>query len=652
MHSGNRRHGPRNDRIFIDIARLRRTMGARDSDILNALFSLSGPLNYLIPFAPFPAVARVRRACRVPIVALATVLVTTMAGGCAVLGLPPAGDGADPGEAPVDAVAGSPRDDNAGEEAVAGAGVFELDADIVFDYLLADIAERRGAGGASLEAMVRLAERTRDRALVVRAFRGAVRAGDGEAALAMVDLLDEIGENPIQGGFARVQAHLLGGDAGAAVEVILGLLEAYPDERERVFNNAGEIFAQQGDPAAYLAAMESVADAYPEDYRGYFALSYLANRARDDAVLERAIGRVLELRPDWEQAAVVRYVQLLQRGDQDKAFTFAEAFLARNRDALSLAERHARVLASQGELDAALGHFQRILRRQADNGDVLFAVALIRMQREEWNEARRALVKHLELDPDSDETRLHLGSVAAAQERYDEAVEWYSEVRDDALVFTAQLRIAGVLRERGDHEAALDHLASLVPVSREEEVDLLLTREQVLRQMGRLEEAIELIDGALGEVPDDPDLLYSRGLLAAELSRLDLHEKDMRRVIELDPDNAHAYNALGYTLADQTERYEEALDLITRALELAPDDPFILDSMGWVQYRLGDLDQAEQYLRRALDLRSDAEIAAHLGEVLWVAGVRDEARRLWDEALRIDPENRTLLRTLERFTGQ
>ncbi|MCZ7600176.1 MAG: tetratricopeptide repeat protein [Gammaproteobacteria bacterium] len=219
-------------------------------------------------------------------------------------------------------------------------------------------------------------------------------------------------------------------------------------------------------------------------------------------------------------------------------------------------------------------------------------------------------------------------------------------------VFTAQLRIAGVLRDRGDHEAALDHLASLVPVSREEEVDLLLTREQVLREMGRPEEAIELIDGALGEVPDDPDLLYSRGLLAAELSRLDLHEKDMRRVIELDPNNAHAYNALGYTLADQTERYEEAPELITRALELAPDDPFILDSMGWVQYRLGDLDQAEQYLRRALDLRTDAEIAAHLGEVLWAAGIRDEARRLWDEALRIDPDNRTLLRTLERFTGQ
>src|SRR5690606_12468831 len=213
-----------------------------------------------IPFAPLPAVARLRRACRVLVAALAAVLV----GGCAVLGLPPPGSGADPGEAPVDATAESTAADGVGEQTPAGASAFELDADIVFDYLLADIAERRGAGGASLEAMVRLAERTRDRALVVRAFRGAVRAGDGEAALAMVDLLDEIGENPIQGGFARVQAHLLGGDAGAAVEVILGLLEAYPDERERVFNNAGEIFAQQGDPAAYLAAMESVADAYPE----------------------------------------------------------------------------------------------------------------------------------------------------------------------------------------------------------------------------------------------------------------------------------------------------------------------------------------------------------------------------------------------------
>ena len=176
-----------------------------------------------------------------------------------------------------------------------------------------------------------------------------------------------------------------------------------------------------------------------------------------------------------------------------------------------------------------------------------------------------------------------------------------------------------------------------------------LAREQVLRDSDQPQAALKLLDAALLEIPDDPDLLYSRGLVTAMLHMVNRHERDMRQLIALEPDNAHAYNALGYTLADQTDRYDEALELIKKALELLPDDPFILDSMGWLQYRMGNLVAALEYLQQAIDQSPDAEIAAHLGEVLWMTGAKDEARTTWRDGKNTDPGNPVLIDTLRKF---
>lgn len=525
----------------------------------------------------------------------------------------------------------------------------ELDAGIVFDYLLADIAERRGEHAVGLASAIRVAERTRDPALALRAFRAAMRGGDSGAALRMADLMQEGGVDSLRVAFARVQAFLLDGRESEALAEIAALLAAEPGNRETIFNNAGEVYAQQTDPSLHLDSIRSLADRYPDDPHGFFAVAYVANRARDFDTLDEAISRALELDPDWEQAAIVRFVYLVQIGEHAAAGDFAREFVERNPDAFGLTERHARLLAAHGEMAEAKPYFDRILRERPEDSAILMAAALVRMQLEEWAAARRLLLKHLRLNPGSDETRMRLALVAFERGRHDESIEWYAEVRDEELVFDAQLRIADALVRTGGNEAALEHLQGLVPASRDEEVDLVLAQERILRDMGRMQDAYTLLDAAVQDIPDNGDLLYSRALLAAELDELVQHERDIRRVIELEPDNAHAYNALGYTLADQTDRYAEALDLITRALELAPEDPFILDSMGWVQFRLGEYEAAETYLRKALSIRNDAEIAAHLGEVLWVVGVRDEARALWDDALKADPGNRTLLDTLERL---
>ena len=183
----------------------------------------------------------------------------------------------------------------------------------------------------------------------------------------------------------------------------------------------------------------------------------------------------------------------------------------------------------------------------------------------------------------------------------------------------------------------------------EDQVRIYLAHEELLRDAGRLEDAYAVLNAALADLPDDVELLYARGLITAQMDMLDVHERDMRRLIELKPDHAHAYNALGYTLADRTTRYEEARALIEKALSLKPNDPFILDSMGWVHYRLGNRDQARDYLQQAIDLRLDPEIAAHLGEVLWMMDRHEEARAVWKRGESIDIKNKTLRETLRKF---
>ena len=176
-----------------------------------------------------------------------------------------------------------------------------------------------------------------------------------------------------------------------------------------------------------------------------------------------------------------------------------------------------------------------------------------------------------------------------------------------------------------------------------------LAREQVLRDSGQPEQALKLLNAALVDLPDDLDLLYARGLVTAMLDQVGDHERDMRRLIELDPQNAHAYNALGYTLADKTERFEEALALIEKALLLLPGDPYILDSLGWVHYRRGNLKLALEYLTEAMDQQPDAEIAAHLGEVLWHLGAKAEAILAWEDGKSNDSDNPVLIDTLRKF---
>jgi tetratricopeptide (TPR) repeat protein len=250
---------------------------------------------------------------------------------------------------------------------------------------------------------------------------------------------------------------------------------------------------------------------------------------------------------------------------------------------------------------------------------------------------------------DPNGVRYLLGQVAEEQKLWPRAVEWYEQIKTGEHALPARMRTANAIAKQGRLDEARDFLKRVGADNPDEQVQLVVAEAQLLRDVNRHGDAFEVLEQALTADPEQPELLYDFALTAEKLERFDLLESKLRRLIEVRPDHAHAYNALGYSLAERNLRLPEARKLIERALELAPEDYFIIDSLGWVQYREGDLEGAAETLRRAYNGRPDAEIGAHLGEVLWVLGERDEADRVWQESLKSSPGNETLIKTIKRL---
>ncbi len=523
-----------------------------------------------------------------------------------------------------------------------------LTEELIYDILVGEIAGQRGHADVAVESLSRAALSTRDPRLVRHATRVALSAQRFDKALETARLWVEI--SPDEQAPREVLARTLlaldhRDEAFEQFAIVLG----QNDDVGVVYRRIAELLGRLDDPGDVLERFERLVAMHPTLADAHYAKAYLAERLGQRDVTAQALDESLRLRPGWEEAAMAKLVYLATAGAPADVEAFAEQFLQRYPKASRVRAQYARYLIDQERPAESLAQFERLLRADPRDSDALFAAGLLSVQVEEYRRAQDYLMRHLELLPDSDRTRIYLGQAAMELEQYDDAERWYAEVSGREFYLDAQLMIAAVKAAQGNVEGAIEHLEQLRAGSEDEQVRLVLGRERIYREAGRLADAKEVLDEALAEIPENSDLLYARGLVAAQLNLVALHESDLRKLISMEPDNAHAYNALGYTLADQTDRYQEALELIEKALELKPNDPFIMDSMGWVQYRLGNHQLAIDYLERAFDIREDAEIAAHLGEVLWIVGDRQRAEAVWNRALEQAPANDVLLGTIRKL---
>ena len=307
------------------------------------------------------------------------------------------------------------------------------------------------------------------------------------------------------------------------------------------------------------------------------------------------------------------------------------------------------MLVEAQKYEKAVPQYEKVAKQSPDNGEILFTLGLLKLHLNQIDDAEHYLNRAKELDIRSNDVNFYLARIQELRENYKKAIEYYTYVKGGENYLEARTRIAILIAHEGDIAEGRSQLHVLEKQFPSQLERLVLIEGEILREAERYEDAMAVYNEGLKEKPDSKGILYARAVVAEKLDRLDIVEQDLSAVIKLEPDNADALNALGYTLADRTDRYNEAYDYIKRAYDLKSQDNAILDSMGWVLYRLGKYTEAVKYLRKSLELVPDPEVAAHLGEVLWVKGDQKDAREIWEQALKLAPGDKILIEVMERF---
>jgi tetratricopeptide (TPR) repeat protein len=537
-------------------------------------------------------------------------------------------------------------------QAAIPAGSSELSEPMLYEFLLGEIALQRGDNALAARTYLDLATRTRDPRVARRAVEVANLARMPDTGLQAAKLWLELEPDSVHA-MQVVAALLVGAKRVEEAEPYLTrLLASEGVNLESGFMQVNRLLAGNPDKAANLRVVRRLAERHAGLAAAHFAVAQAALLAGEDQAALEAIGRAASLRPEWEAAAVFE-AQVLQRRSPAEAARRLGAFVEAHPNAREARIAYARALVLDRRLSEARKQFEALLEANPGNTEVIYAVGLLAFQLKEYAVAEDSMRRLLGMGyRDQNGVRYLLGQIAEEQKHWDRAIRWYQQIESGEHAMPARMRTAIAMAREGRLEDARRYLRRIDVESPEQQHQLTIAEAQLLREANLHREAFELLSQALEKSPEQPELLYDIALTAERLERYDVLEDNLRKLIEIRPDHAHAYNALGYSFADRNVRLPEARKLIEKALELAPEDYFIIDSLGWVLYREGDLKGAAAQLRRAWDGRPDPEIGAHLGEVLWMLGDREEADRIWRESLKASPDNETLLKTIERFRPQ
>lgn len=509
-----------------------------------------------------------------------------------------------------------------------------LSAQAVYQVLLGEIALQRDNAALAASAYADLGARSGDPAVLERAVEVSLLARRPDAAYELAHLWLKADPN------SRNARQTL-----AAVLIMLNrvdelgpqLAALLADDREHLAGNLLRINRMLGrmpDKAAVYAMLERVLSPYAGVAEAHYALATAAFHAGDGMSALMEIRKAAALRPDWE-TAVLFEAELVAKGSPQDAVSLLEAFLARQPQAREVRLALARTLISLQRHAEARQQFAALLAADPENTDLIYPAAVLALQQNDVGAAEPLLLRLYERGSVGERSAAayYLGQIAEERGDASSALAYYAKVAPSEQFVAAQVRSAGLLQKSSGIYRARAQLAEAAKVYPDGRIRFLVAEAQLLFDAGDRDAAASLFtEIAAAKSDDEPDLLYDIALLAEKFDRMDVVESRLRRVIALRPDNAHAYNALGYSLVERNQRLDEARELLAKALAIAPTDPFIMDSMGWLLYRSGDLAGARTLLQKAYAQRADPEIAAHLGEVLWMLERRAEAQALWSEA--------------------
>ena len=520
--------------------------------------------------------------------------------------------------------------------------------DSLYQLLVAEVAGYRGDFATAMAKYLEMAVETRDPGVASRAARLAVYLQDDAAALAAAQVWVEVEPDSLDAQRQAASQLIRVGDLEQAIVHMAAIRALGGVANFDIFAyHSAELDLSARD--GLLAAIDRMLQDYPADSQLLFSQAVLLEQNGRFAEALEITDRLLLSESNVN--IVILKVNILKNSDRvAQALRFLAARLDSDEDSRRTRLLYARLLYESDRLADARQQYELILKQAPKDGDILLALALIALEQDHVRVAQDYLAQMVRWDQRVGEAHFYLGNVAEQENDWVTAVREYKLAGGGYEYLPAQARIASILIDQQRTSEALNHLATERRDHPEHFQPLIMIEVQLLGEYGMSDELFSLLDHIIAQDPENIELLYYRAMAGERFDRLDILERDLLRVLALDPENAEAMNALGYSLADRTDRYAEALALIQRALLIRPQEPAFIDSLGWVQYRLQNYEEAVIQLRRALALFENDEVAAHLGEVLWVQGERAEALEVWNKALELVPDSEPLKQVIERLT--
>ncbi|WP_028008968.1 tetratricopeptide repeat protein [Solimonas flava] len=525
------------------------------------------------------------------------------------------------------------------------------DAEAQFHVMAGEMAAARHQPLIAAREFLAALQAVDDAGLAQRATGLALAGRDENLALAAALRWLQLEPNAMDAREVIARVALSRGDLTTASQQCQAIIEGHAGGIDEGFRIAAGILSQadmaHGDAA--LSVIRELAGRYPKNVGAAHAVALVALRFNQLDVAESASLQALALAPKSRDEKLLRVGVLVKRGKIDGANAVIDTLVKKEEKADELRLAYAKLLLESNQREPARTQLQKILAHTPNQPDAMFALGVMAANDQDVDTAERYFTALLDGDRGED-AALQLGRLHESRGDYAGALDYYGRVQHGAQALDAATRQSGVLAKMGRLDDARRLLAQLRDRFPQFAIRFTLAESELLLNAQRYDDALTLLDGAVQDAPDNVDLLYSRSLVYERLGKIDAAEKDLRAALAADPDDARSLNALGYMLAVHTQRLDEAHDLVGRALTLDPDDAAIIDSMGWVEFKRGNTELASQLLKRAFAEFPDPEVAAHLGEVLWTLGRKDEARSVWNKALRDSPEHPVLKETVQRLT--
>jgi tetratricopeptide (TPR) repeat protein len=525
-----------------------------------------------------------------------------------------------------------------------------IDPDVMYLLLAADIAMQRQQYSLAYEAYMELSKRVRDSKFAEQAAKLALQIKDSRKTNDAVSMwINQEPKNVTARKLAALTA-LRGHDKNIAIKQLNALLTAEPDNFENALLELSSILQKEGKEKFIYDVLESLsAKTSGNKAVIYFVQSLLSMQMKNNTQAENKVKQTLQIQPDWEHPLLIQAQLAFMANDFNRVKSLLNAAVLKHPNNVPFKKLLAQTLIKTADYESAAGLYESLINQNPKEGDNYIALALINLELNKDENAQTILKTLSEQSQWESAANFYLGKIEEKHNNSDAAVVLFDKVTDQQLSLEAAVSSINLLVKERQFEQVDSRLSVLLQKYPQQKLRFVLMQVSLYSQQNQQEKSFNLLSELLVEFPNEKDVLYTRALVAEHLGKMEVLETDLKKIIATYPDDVDALNALGYKLLDDASRYHEAEKYLQHAIKLRPNEPAIMDSYGWLQFKIGKYPQALNYLQSAYEKQNSGEIAAHLCEVLWTMGRREDARLVFDNALKMSPEDVDLMDFKQRF---